>query len=202
MKTRLLTFGCVMLLLASCNKQLETTAVPPTEATADSTGAVTKEYVEYNIKKGEQYCDKNSYTQIKYPELAFKVNFDSSAIYTTVSHSNQNDINKLYGFSDNNAAHHDFSARFGWRWSNNALRLFAYTYNNGVMDFKELGTVAIGAENDCSIKVANELYIFTLNGSVTTMARASTTSEAEGYQLYPFFGGTETAPHDIHIWIK
>ena len=202
MKSRLFTFGCAMLLLASCNKQLETAVIPPTEAIKDTIPASGKVYVEYNIKQGEQYCDKNVYTPIKFSELAFKVKFDSSAIYTTASHSNQVDINKLYGFSDNNAAHHVFSARFGWRWSNNALRLFAYVYNNGVMDFKELGTVAIGAENDCSIKVANEVYIFTLNGTSTNMARASTTTEAEGYQLYPFFGGTENAPHDIHIWIK
>jgi len=34
------------------------------------------------------------------------------------------------------------------------------------------------------------------------MPRESTTTMAEGYQLYPYFGGDETAPHDIFIWIE
>jgi hypothetical protein len=25
---------------------------------------------------------------------------------------------------------------------------------------------------------------------------------AEGYKLWPYFGGNETAPHDIYIWMK
>jgi hypothetical protein len=28
------------------------------------------------------------------------------------------------------------------------------------------------------------------------------TTKAKGYQLYPYFGGNELAPHDMHIWIK
>jgi hypothetical protein len=30
----------------------------------------------------------------------------------------------------------------------------------------------------------------------------ATTPKGQGYQLYPYFGGDETAPHDINIWIK
>jgi hypothetical protein len=166
-----------------------------------STVAVTS-FEKYTINQGQQYCDKNAFSQIRLSELKFTVRFDSSAIYQTIHPANQFDINKLYGFSDNNALHHDFSARFGWRWSDNALRLFAYVYNNGIQTNKELGTVAIGAENNCSIKVAADKYIFTLNGKADTMPRASTTAEAVGYKLYPYFGGDEFAPHTISIWIK
>jgi hypothetical protein len=159
-------------------------------------------FEKYTIKEGEQYCDKNGFNSIQLSELKFTVQFDSSAIYKTADAANQLDINKLYGFSDNNALHHNFSARFGWRWSDNTLRLFAYVYNNGIQTNKELGTVAIGAENSCSIKVAGDKYIFTLNGKTDTMPRASTTTDAVGYKLYPYFGGDEFAPHTISIWIK
>ena len=204
MKTRLLTLGAAMLLLASCSKNID---IAPTKV-ADSTVVsqpnppAAKDYIMYTILQGQQYSDKSSYAAVSTSEMAFKVKFDSSAIYQTVDPLNQKDLNKLYGFSDNNAAHHQFSARFTWRWLNNALHLFGYTYNNSVLDLKEVGTVVIGAENDCSIKVAGEEYIFTLNGVSVSMARASTTAKAEGYQLYPFFGGDEMAPHDIKIWIK
>jgi hypothetical protein len=28
------------------------------------------------------------------------------------------------------------------------------------------------------------------------------TPKGKGYRLYPYFGGDETAPHDISIWVK
>jgi hypothetical protein len=115
---------------------------------------------------------------------------------------NQYDINKLYGFSDNNADHHQFSARFGWRWSDNALRLFAYVYNNGIVISKELGSVTIGKEVNCSIKVGEAIYTFIIDEITEYLPRSSTTSLAKGYLLYPYFGGDELAPHDINIWIK
>lgn len=164
--------------------------------------AISQSFVQYNIFKGKQYCDKNIYVPLKVSRLEFKVRFDSSAIYKTEKTENQGDINKLFGFSDNNAMHHEFSARFGWRWSNDSLRLFAYVYNRGVRSYKELGTVEIGKENHCSISLSGNGYNFELNGSETKMLRESTTAKIEGYQLYPYFGGDESAPHDISIWIE
>lgn len=186
---------------ASCQKKIEEIANPVTSK-GQLLSIQSTEYVKYTIAKGEQYCDKSIFTAINYQQLSFKVKFDSSAVYQTLSPSNQTDINKLFGFSDNNAQHHQYSARFGWRWSNNALRLFGYIYNKGVRSWKELGTVAIGAENSCSIKVSGNTYIFNLNGKETAMPRESATTVAEGYKLYPYFGGDELAPHTISIWIK
>lgn len=86
------------------------------------------------------------FAPVEYAELKFVVKFDSSAIYNTVDPSNQYDINKLYGFSDNDSLHQRYSARFGWRWSDNALRIFAYVYNSGVRSSKELGAILPGTE--------------------------------------------------------
>ncbi|MEO6219139.1 MAG: hypothetical protein ABIO81_01835 [Ginsengibacter sp.] len=159
-------------------------------------------FTQYTIGQGQQFCDKSAFVPVDYAELKFVVKFDSSAIYHTTDPSNQNDINKLYGFSDNDSAHHRYSARFGWRWSDNALRLFAYVYNSGVRASEELGTVQIGVENNCSIKVTGGHYIFSLNNVADTVLRTSTTSKGRGYKLYPYFGGDETSPRDINIFIK
>lgn len=156
----------------------------------------------YTIPVGQQFCDNNIFTQTNYQQLKFIVKFDSSAIYQTSFPDNQLDVNKLYGFSDNNDEHHHFSARFGWRWSDGALRLFGYVYNNGVMSYEELGTINIGTEYSCSIKVTATSYIFTLNEGSKSMPRTSTTATAIGYKLYPYFGGDEPTTHTIHIWIK
>jgi len=159
-------------------------------------------FTQYTIKQGQQFCDKSTFVPVEYDELKFVVTFDSSAIYHTIDPNNQYDINKLYGFSDNDSAHHLYSARFGWRWSENALRLFAYIYNSGIRTSEELGTIQIGTENNCSIKVTDGHYIFSLNNITDTLLRSSKTTKGKGYKLYPYFGGDESAPHDINILIK
>lgn len=201
MKKNVAILVMAVISLASCQKKMEA-ITSSVQGKNELALAQSQEYIKYTIQKGEQYSDKSVYEAVKYQQLSFSVRFDSSAIYQTVLASNQADINKLFGFSDNNAQHHQFSARFGWRWSNNALRLFGYIYNKSVMSFKELGTVSIGTENSCSIKVNKDTYVFTVNGKETTMPRESTTATAEGYKLYPYFGGDEPAPHTISIWIK
>ncbi len=204
---KLIILSIALLSLASCTKSVDKTASNITANSISSKGpditaTASSQFIRYTILKGQQYCDKSTYQAIKYDQLSFIVKFDSSAIYQTISKDNQGDINKLYGFSDNNAQHQQYSARFGWRWSNNALRLFGYIYNKGVRSYKELGTVNIGTEYSCSIKAVDSTYIFTLNGKSVTMPRESKTVQAEGYKLFPYFGGDEVAPHTISIWIK
>lgn len=209
MKNNLCLWGfCLLVLFSACEKE----SIPPVDTDPDDSDSIpevdsippgdTIPFVDYFIRKGQQYADQNPLTPVEYTELRFTVKFDSSAVYTTKDPSNQYDINKLYGFADNASFHQLYSARFGWRWSDNALRLFAYIYNNGTRLSRELGTVQIGAEHKCSIKVAGATYIFSLNAKSDTLARASTTAKGSGYKLYPYFGGDEVAPHDIKISIK
>lgn len=189
----------VSMAIISCNKE-------NTVATENNNHEILpdtpKPFLQYVIPMGQQYSHLSGYQKISYDTLSFIVRFDSSAIYTTTDPANQDDINKLYGFSDNNSPHHDYSARFGWRWSNHALRLFAYVYNQGQLSSRELGSIRIGDENFCKIIVQGNQYIFLCNSILATMPRKSITVKAEGYKLFPYFGGNETAPHAISIWIK
>ena len=188
---QLTVWACVAsFLITGCNKS----GVEPEQAK--------ESFVRYTIPMGAHYSPNNGYKAVDTDEMKFQVRFDSSAIYTTVDPVNQYDINKLYGFSDNGAVHHQFSARFGWRWSDQALRLFAYVYNEGSVISRELSTVRIGDLVNCSIRVSGAAYIFTVDGQTTALPRASTPARASGYQLYPYFGGDESSPHEINIWIK
>src|SRR5215218_3808707 len=160
----ILCLSGLLLVLFSCKKEV-------TSLLKNSHSGTTTQFTKYTIRTGQNYCDGNTYTPSSYSQLNFIAKFDSSAIYSNVNSYNQLDINKLYGFSDNNSTHQQFSARFGWRWSDNALRLFGYVYNNGIRTSKELGIVSIGAENNCSIKVNANSYVFTLNGAVDSLPR-------------------------------
>lgn len=196
MKAIILSFAA-LLCFASCSKVADA-VIDKTLSSGNTSGQT----IQYNIKQGAQYCDQNTFKAVSVTEMKFIVKFDSTAIYKTQNPQNQYDINKLYGFSDNKSDHHQYSARFGWRWSDGALRLFAYVYNEGGVSSKELTTIGIGTEVACSIKVQGNQYIFKVNGTSQTMPRLSTTEKGEGYQLYPYFGGDETAPHEIHVWIR
>lgn len=160
------------------------------------------QFFEYRIRTGNHSADFNNYIPVHNDALNFIVRFDSSAIYETADPSNQSDINKLYGFADNGAEHHQYSARIGWNWNDGFLRLHAYVYNAGVLTTQEICAVEIGTDINCSISVSHDLYIFRVNTSTINVSRSANTHTGDGYKLYPFFGGDETAPHDIRIWIK
>ena len=156
----------------------------------------------YTIKAGEHYSDQNVYAEIETHVLKFSVRFDSSAIYSSLLPENQYDINKLYGFSDNASHHHEYSARMGWGWSENELRLYAYVYNAGTVLSKEITTVVPGSEVSCSIEADSSHYIFRVNHITEALPRSATTVKGKGYRLYPYFGGDEPAPHNITIKIR
>lgn len=159
------------------------------------------EFVEYIIQAGEQYSSNNSIQILdSISEMKFIARFDSTAIYTTLDSINQYDINKLYGFSDNNTMHHTNSARIGWRWLHHELQLLGYIYNDSVRSSLHIKSVALNTNINCSIKIQSNSYVFTVDGTTITMPRSSTI--AKGYQLFPYFGGDEVAPHLIRIWIK
>jgi hypothetical protein len=180
-----------VLVFTGCNKSSD-----------DSTIISSPGYKTFLIKKGEHYSNQNAFANIETSMMKFTVRFDSSAIYQSVSPENQYDINKLYGFSDNDGNHHQYSARLGWRWSDNALRLFAYVYNAGEVSSREITTIAIGEEVNCSIVISGASYIFKVNELTEILPRSATTAKGKGYQLYPYFGGDEPAPHDVVIGIK
>jgi hypothetical protein len=193
-------FGlATVLLFCACNKNGNELAVNASNKPEAVTTAAEKLFL---IEKGSHNCIGSSYVPVSLLEQKFTVRFDSSAIYNTAIPLNQLDINKLYGFSDNAALHHDFSARFGWRWSDGALRLFAYVYNGGTVASEEIGVIDIGKDIACALRVKGSQYEFRVGDKVKMMPRASTTPTANGYLLYPYFGGDEAAPHDVRIWIR
>jgi len=157
----------------------------------------------YSISKGNHESDGNNFEYSLIKSLKFYVIFDSSAIYKTSDTSNQNDINKLYGFTDCGSMIHDNSARFGWRWYNNQLQLLSYCYVNGNIKKKFITNVDIGEEIYCAILSCNEYYLFQVNElPFDTVKRACSFDSINKYMCYPYFGGNETAPHKIAIKIK
>lgn len=156
----------------------------------------------YILKKGRHRVNIFSWQKHQLARLDFNFQFDSTAIYATKEPSNQGDINKLYGFSDGNDFHHKNSARFGWRWYNDQLEIWAYCYNDGARIFKKLGAVDLYKNHKASIGFTTDHYIFKLNDTTVRMKRSASEQPASGYKLLPYFGGNEKAPHAIRIKIE
>jgi hypothetical protein len=195
---RFLIIISLVIFFTGCKKSaVENPVVPPPQTVADTTPVYTK----YSILKGNHFCDKSSVKIFSGDRVSFKVKFDSTAIYTTHNLNNQADINKLYGFSEGTDNHLN-SARIGWSWNNNALHLYAYAYAAGKRASKEITSIAIGKEICCSIKISAHQYIFSANEKKVELPRALENTTVAGFWQYPYFGGDETAPHDVFIYIR
>jgi len=183
----------LVFILQGCSKKHNTTP--------EQTAPFDEQFTEYTIAAGEHYCDKTTIKPVSISQMLFKVKFNSSAIYTTVDPQNQYDINKLYGFTEGQDPHGN-SARIGWAFNDGALRLYAYAYNNGQRISQEICTVNIGETINCAIKIEGNNYVFLVNDKLVKLSRAQAGETAQGYQLFPYFGGDETAPHAIRISIN
>lgn len=185
----------IFIIINGCQKEPTVTANPPAEIPAEEI------FTQYNIAAGGHYCDKTSVKPINISAMLFKVKFDSSAIYTSIDPVNQYDINKLYGFTEGQDPHVN-SARIGWAYNDGKLRLYAYAYNNQQRLSQEISTVNIGETINCAIKFDSLNYIFIVKDRQVKLSRALSGVIAQGYQLFPYFGGDEVAPHPIRIYIK
>ena len=201
-------------LLIACSKQAckETKAdeSSQTSGTNRASKPTTSTFIKYTIQEGAHECDQRSLKSVSGTSMNFTVKFDSTAIYPPVitDYNHAYDANKLYGFSEGLNNQYN-SARIGWRWLNGQLELLAYVYVKGTLlrdpvsyDPPFIKKVAIGAEVNCSIAISGSSYIFTVDGVVVKTPRGTAANKYQGYQQYPYFGGSLTAPHLITIYIN
>lgn len=155
----------------------------------------------YIIKEGEHESNRTP-KSFNNNVMSFAAKFDKSAVYQTQIEENQADINKLMGFSDCNDHHQTNSARFGWRWYNNQLEIHAYCYVNGDRVIQYITSVPLDKMNDYQIEIIDNKYIFTVNNTARVeVNKNANCSGGINYMLFPYFGGDETAPHDISVTV-
>lgn len=144
------------------------------------------------------------------PWMERDVVFGETAAYD-LGGTDDDDVNKLFGFGYINGAHHKDSARFGWNYndSNGRIRLFAYCYVNGMRIIQELCEILSHNKVRLMINLyKGNKYIFTVhdgyeNWKVIGVAEVGFTHNKKWkYKLGCFFGGNNPAPHDITIKIS
>lgn len=155
------------------------------------------------IPKDDHYAYPRIVQSLQSNTLSFRATFNETAVYHFDDSGLQDSKNKLLGFSDCNSLHHDNSARFAWQWYNEQLEIYAYCYVNGERSEKFIGSVNLNEENRYLLKITDKSYVFQLNNQEPVhMTRGNTCDKGLYYMLWPYFGGTLPAPHDVSIKIR
>lgn len=157
---------------------------------------------EYLIPQG-QHQSNVPMRMFNTDKIEVDVKFNPCAVYQTVDPVQQHSINKLIGFSDFGAHHHQHSARFGWKWINEQMEVHAYCYVNGERKEAFVGVAEIGKYHHLELHLQEDKYVFFMdNLPAVEIERANQSNSGNRYMLWPYFGGQETAPHDILIQMK
>lgn len=157
----------------------------------------------FTVRQGEHYSTPKLAESLQSDRLIFKASFDETAQYDLGNEALQTNKNKLLGFADCNSQHHDNSARFAWQWFHNQLEIYSYCYANGERLEQYLGTVGIGEQNTFEIRLKDHTYEFYINSELRGVERRGTVDKkGVYYMLWPYFGGSVPAPHDVNVFIQ
>ena len=136
--------------------------------------------------------------------INFQFILDESAEYTTEIPENQNDVNKIYGFSDFGKAHQKYSIRLGWRYVKGNVELCWLKRENSNNSSGFIKNVELNEIYNAVIDIKTFYYVIVVNNDTTMVRRRPDGfwGTIRRYYLYPYFGGNEFAPHDITIKIR
>lgn len=139
--------------------------------------------------------------------LSFAYTFDSSCLYD-FPEPDKSSINKLYGVSFGH--HHNNSIRLGWNcYQNNSIDIFVYLYNQKERGFFRIDNVEPGRKSVCYLhfdRYGNKIYLYLISDNKSPIIREIyfdfKNVSKFSYELFPFFGGLNVAPHKMKITIK
>lgn len=206
---KIFTLLMILITTASCkeNALLDANGNPIT----DTNGVAPTGGKTYLIKSGCHYSSPGckipgNLSLAGRKEKAWQVYFFENTIYQSVTPTNQHDINKLIGFTDCGilTGNHNNSARFGWNWdlNNKLMKIYAYTYVNKERQFSYITSIPTKTVATLSLSLSGSFYTFQVNDVTVKMPRGCDKPSAWGWAQFPYFGGDETASHDMNIWLK
>lgn len=135
--------------------------------------------------------------------LKFQFYFSETGRY--IFHDgNEEAVNKIVGFADGRLNHHKNSFRIGWNYDsqNDRIRIYAYTYVDGVRGVWFLGFTNLFEENAVIVKCMKGQYRVIFNNEVFHIPRSKRIKWKYKHLLWPYFGGVRKAPHSIAIFLK
>ncbi|MBI3270184.1 MAG: hypothetical protein HYZ53_14335 [Planctomycetes bacterium] len=139
-------------------------------------------------------------------KVTFKALFTSNVPYLTQAPSNQGDWCKLMGITTNQI--HRNSIRLGWRWvpADAKVELGFYGYIKGTRISQEIAKVPLNAWANVELRMWNDGLSVKVNGVPVVRNQSLGLSKLLPTMVWvletAYFGGDETAPHDMNIQVK
>jgi len=130
--------------------------------------------------------------------------------FTTSCVTNENHINKIYGFTVSNLFEngiHENSFRFGWLSMNNEIKLMAYYYVDGVRSWQEIRKIEIGESYSMTLYRTDEFVSFKVynikenkdNRKINEIKIPFKNDKKYGKLCHLYYGGETRAPHTISL---
>lgn len=131
--------------------------------------------------------------------IFFNVKFSSTCLFS-LRNDNDYDINKLYGFSF--GLHSQNSVRLGWvpDFGSKQIKIYYYHYNLGQVYYGEITRVPVNEFFICNIQVFEDRVKYQVKSEVVEKKFVKPIFPL-GYKLFPYFGGNNTAPHQMRIFV-
>jgi hypothetical protein len=134
--------------------------------------------------------------------VQMKVTFQNGCLYHMDPPENA-DINKLFGIGFGN--HLKYSGRFGWNCIDGEISIYGYVRNEGIMEWGYIMSCAPNETLHMAIRTEDDYYHFSVyrtNGEIFRLKNGRKRNRIYDllpYRLYPYFGGTSVATHDMTI---
>jgi hypothetical protein len=164
----------------------------------------------YTIKKGNHYANISLFEKLfsfgwKVKRSAYNFKFHSECWWAPPRNSDDNDLNKLCGIGYG-TNHQENSARLAWRPDFNVpgkIEIYGYVYDqqSGGHISKYITSVQTGVNCTGLITSTDTTYVIMVNAVSVTMQN-NIKDPNLCFHLYPYFGGNNTAPHDMVIELE
>ena len=162
----------------------------------------------YLIKNGNHYCSISIFERIggigwKITSLSMRFSFHNECWWAPPRNNDDNDLNKLagIGFGFN---HQNNSVRLAWVpdfTTQGVIKIYGYTYDEKKVapkfTFQYITSVHVGEICEARIE-SHGNYAITVKGVTINMDNIKADPNL-CFHLYPYFGGNNTAPHDMTI---
>lgn len=153
----------------------------------------------YTIQKGSHFADGvRTSLLIGNTAFEFKAKFYPNCIYKDPQSPGQ--INKLAGIAY--GRHHNCSARIGWRSDGESIEVLAYVYvEPEKFVFETIAMIDVQEWHQFSIYRKGKTVEISMDGGLAHCFQLKSPFPI-GYQLFPYFGGTMPAPHEMLIEVE
>jgi hypothetical protein len=161
----------------------------------------------YTIKKGKHSSGFHFGFTFK-KNVSFDVCFSNNCLYKPFPLPDTKDINKLCGVSTT-LFHHKQSGRIGWRCVDESgkIELVTYSYDSWKRDISDQQVLCKVKPNiwfNVKIEDFETHYQYTVN----YLGKSYINNDHKKYDwlpikylLYPYFGGNNVVPHEMHIFL-